>query len=113
MMLPAKNRIKGNDSVENVKRRGKLFQSENFGVSILKNEDEPNSRFAFVVSGKISKLAVHRNRINRAMHEGVRRVIKEIPEGYDFVFLAKKNLAKKTTDEIIAEMINFFEKLVI
>lgn len=109
MSLPAKNRLPA-DEIERVSGKGKMVQSENFGIRIIKRNDKENSRFAFVVSTKISKLAVHRNRINRALSESVRRLLTEIPTGFDFVFLAKKTIAGKTTEEIMEEVRRFFLK---
>jgi ribonuclease P protein component len=108
MMLAREYRIKKKELIEKVKRRGTVLQSENFGISKLENEVNEKPRFAFIISTKISKLAVHRNRINRALHEGVRRALKSIPGKFDYVFLAKKSISKKTTEEIIKEVENFF-----
>ena len=76
----------------------------------MEKNGEEKPRFGFVISTKISKLAVHRNRINRSLHEGVRRVLSLVPENYDFVFLAKKSIEKKSTEEIIKEVDLFFRK---
>jgi ribonuclease P protein component len=107
MALPRINRLLKGDRLEEVKEKGKMVQSDNFGVRVLKRGDAEESRFAFIVSAKISKLAVHRNRVNRAFGESVRRLLKEISPGYDFVFLAKKSISKKTTDEIVVEVRKF------
>lgn len=110
MILAREFRIFGKERIEEIKSKGSLTQSENFGVCKLKKENEEKPRFAFVISTKISKLAVHRNRINRSLHEGVRRVLNKVPTYNDYVFLAKKTLTNKTTDEIIKEVVQFFEK---
>ena len=107
-MLAREYRIKKKELIEEVKNKGTVLQSENFGVAKLKQNENSKPRFAFVISTKISKLAVSRNRINRALHEGVRRVLKEVPKTFDYVFLAKKSIAKKTTEEIIKEVEKFF-----
>lgn len=107
-MLAREYRIKKKELIEEIKKQGKVLQSENFGVAKLTNDDNEKPRFAFIISTKISKLAVHRNRINRALHEGVRRVLKSVPSKFDYVFLAKKSIAKKTTEEIIKEVESFF-----
>lgn len=107
MMLPTSNRIKAKGRIEEVMRKGKMLQSPNFGVALLGNNDN-TPKFAFVTSTKISKLAVHRNRINRSFNEGIRRAMNMVPAGFDFVFLAKKSIADKPTDEIIKEVNSFF-----
>ena len=109
-MLAGVYRIKQGKRIGEVKSQGKLLQSNNLGITILKREDNETSKFAFVISTKISKLAVQRNRINRALNEGVRRNLNKIPKGYDFVLLAKKSIASKTTEEIMNEMDSFFSQ---
>jgi len=111
MMLAVENKIQGSKNVEKVIKNGKIIQGDDFGVAFLKRGDDLPSKFAFVISTKISKLSVHRNRINRSLNEGVRRILKEIPKGYDFVFLTKKSIGSKTTEEIIESVRSFFSKL--
>jgi len=111
MILPSKFKIKDTKRIDKVKNKGRLFQSEGFGLVALKNDDNTSPRFAFVISTKISKLAVHRNRINRSLNEGIRRMLSKIPKNYDFVFLAKRNISTKNTEEIIREVSGFFEKI--
>ena len=110
-MLAKKFRLTGGKDFKNVEVNGKTFQSANFGIAYLDKKDVGPPRFAFVVSTKISKGAVHRNRINRSLHEGVRRSMYKVPKGYDFVFLAKRVLDKKSTEEIIRDVESFFAGL--
>lgn len=110
-MLASDFRLKKTSDFNRVKEKGKLYQSENFGVTVLeKDKDEP-SRFGFVISTKISKLAAHRNRIKRAFGEAVRQNFKKISKGYDMVFLAKTTMEKKTTDEIMKQVKDFIDGL--
>lgn len=102
-MLPNKFRITDKRDFENIQGKGKLFQFESFGVVILRKEDKNQSRFAFIVSSKISKDAVDRNRIKRAISESVRLSLIDLQAGYDVVFLAKPILAKKSTELIMRE----------
>ena len=108
MMLPTSNRIKLKGRITEVMKKGKLLQSENFGVAAL-SKDEETPKFAFVISTKISKLAVHRNRINRAFNEGVRHAFSYVSKNFDYVFLAKKSISDKSTDQIIKEVSSFFQ----
>jgi ribonuclease P protein component len=93
--------------IEHVKRRGKLFQGDDFGASVVKRSDGDPSRFAFVISTKISKVAVHRNRMRRAMIESVRHNFHYMPKNFDVVFLVKTNMTKKSTDEIMKQVKTF------
>jgi len=109
-MLARQYNLKGKDNFENVEKKGKIYQSESFGLAYLKREDNKGSKFGFVISKKVSGEATHRNRIKRAMAESVRFSLTDIKEGYDFVFLAKQISTKKSTDEIMKEVRNCLEK---
>lgn len=71
-MLARKYRLTGSKNFTKVEKEGKVYQSTNFGIAYVRREDEDPSRFAFIVSTKIAKDAVDRNRFKRAMSEGVR-----------------------------------------
>jgi ribonuclease P protein component len=103
-MLSREYILKGKKNFENVQKEGRLFQSSSFGIAYLKREDTGPSRFGFVVSTKIAKEAVQRNRIKRALSEAVRFMMKEIKEGYEVVFLAKQRSAKEPTDVLMREV---------
>ena len=71
---------------------------------MLERGDEAPPRFGFIVSTKVSKEAVQRNRIKRAMGEAVRFELMHIKKGFDVIFLAKQISTKKSTDEIMREV---------
>ena len=96
--------LKGEKIINEILKKGQKKQSENFGVFFVDRKNTGLPKFAFVISKKISKLAVNRNRVKRAMGESVRRNVPRVPKGYDFVFLAKKNIVNKSTDEIMKEV---------
>lgn len=108
-MLASKNRINKGPEFDRVKEEGKLYQSDDFGVAVLEKDGGEESRFGFVVSTKISKMAVHRNRVKRALREAIRQNLKYIPKGYDMVFLTKKSIMEKSTDQIMKQVESFLE----
>jgi ribonuclease P protein component len=103
-MLASNNRLTKKDDIEKVKREGRLFQRKLFGAVVLPKSKKEDSRFAFIVSTKISKHAPQRNRIKRALRESVRHNLYIIGKGYDVVFLPKKEIARTTTDEMMKEV---------
>jgi len=103
--------LKGERRINKILKTGKRKQSDHFGAFYIYREDNDYPKFAFVISKKISKLAVHRNRIKRAMSESVRRNIKGVPDGIEIVFLAKKQIVKRTTDEIMKEVQDFISNI--
>lgn len=100
-MLPKKNRLSG-FQIFKVKAQGKLVQSSLFGLLILKTTPTAPSRFAFIVSPKVAKLAVNRNRLRRLLSQAVSN--HQFPKGSDYIFLAKKTLNGKPLQEISNEI---------
>jgi ribonuclease P protein component len=108
-MLAVSNRLKGDKNFERVKKEGKLYQYDNFGVIVYKRGDRKPPRFAFIISTKISKAAVHRNRIKRAMSEAVRHRITNIRKGLDVLFLTKREILTRTTEEVMKSVNEFVD----
>ena len=108
-MLPSANRLKAYEA-EKVKKEGNLMHSVDFSVIIRKKDKKEKSKFGVIVSKKVASLAVHRNRIKRAIFEAVRRNIDRVPTGYDMIFLPKSSIAKKMTDEIMREVEGFLKR---
>ncbi|MCH7730362.1 ribonuclease P protein component [Patescibacteria group bacterium] len=104
-MLAKHNRITDQKDFIRVKDKGKVVQSTSFGLSYINRGDKNSSRFAFVVSGKVSKQAVIRNKVQRAMRESVRQSLSYIKPGYDIIFLAKEISARRYTSEMMHEVV--------
>lgn len=70
----------------------------------------PITRVGFVVSTKVSKRAVVRNKLKRRMREAVRTVISELQPGIDIAFMARSEAIKMTFVEIRAVMLDLLVK---
>jgi len=103
-MLAKKFRLTGTKDFDGIQKEGKVYQSTNFGIAYLKRGDTGLSRFGFIVSTKIAKDAVDRNRFKRAMSEAVRIASIDLTSGFDVVFLAKVSIARVSTAEIMKEV---------
>lgn len=103
-MLAKKFRLTGARNFTRIQKEGKVFQSANFGIAYVKRGDSEASKFGFIVSTKIAKDAVDRNRFRRAMSEAVRIDSIDLVNGYDVVFLAKTSIARVSTAEIMKEV---------
>lgn len=110
-MLAKVYSLKGERNIDEVLKKGKRVQSDNFGAFYLDKKNEDLPKFAFIISKKISKLAVHRNRVKRAMSESVRQNINIANKGYNFVFLAKKTIVNRSTEEIMGEVRKFLKRI--
>ncbi len=80
-------------------RGGREFSSIFFRLKTSKNSEE-FSRFGFVISKKIDKRAVIRNKIKRKMSFCIEKNIDKITRGVDMLFLTKKEIVGKTINEI-------------
>lgn len=103
-MLSKKFRIPGNQ-IPQVLKKGKRYSFPLFNLVVLKLQVTSYklqaSRFAFVVSTKISKKAVVRNRTKRLFSESVRLLFPQIKKGNDIIFFAKKPLEKEKLQDIL------------
>ena len=111
MALPKKYRLKGSLVFKNIRKKGRLFQSESFGLGIIFRNDLEVSRFGIVVSSKISKKAIIRNRIRRIIFEVVRKMIPKMKKGHDVVFLTKPNILTKQKLETEDEVVSLFKEI--
>ena len=103
-MLAKKNRLTGSKDFKAVEKDGKVFQFSTFGLVILDRKDNSPSRFGFIVSTKIAKDAVDRNRIKRVLSETIRTSMVDLKDGLDVVFLAKTSILKFPTDKVMKEV---------
>lgn len=110
-MLSKQHRLPTKYDFAKVKRHGRVIHHPFCIISVLKRRDpslrEGPSRFGFVVSKKIDKRAVKRNRARRIFSEVIRLMLKNqnkakpiIPLGYDVVFIIKKSALDKGYEEI-------------
>lgn len=103
-MLSKKYKLNNPQDFKKVQTEGEVYQSKNFGIAYLKREDSEVSRFAFIVSTKISKDAVDRNRFKRTLSETVRLATIDLLPGFDVVFLAKTSIVNTPASELMKEV---------
>ena len=68
------------------------------------------NRFAIIVSKKIDKRAVVRNRIKRFISSCIAELYKDISLGYDMLFIVKSPSLGKTREEFCLSIKNIFKK---
>lgn len=85
-MLNKKYRFHSRGGVRYVYNKGKTVRTPKMSLVFVPNE-RGFTRMAVVVSKKVNKTAVGRNRIRRRIYEVLRENIKLIPEKYDYVFV--------------------------
>jgi ribonuclease P protein component len=84
-MIGRKNRFHGYGSLRFVYQNGKTTRSNLLAIKSIENKKRSHYRLAVVVSKKIHKSAVVRNRIRRRVYEAVRQLEPPITKNYDIV----------------------------
>jgi len=90
-MLTKTNRLAKDQDIKKVFARGRGFFNPNYGLKFLAKGSV--SRLTIVVSTKVFKRAVKRNRLKRILREYFRKNLKRMRPG-DYVLSAKPALAK-------------------
>lgn len=98
-MLKKEFRLRKQKDFENVFNKGFYFSGNFLLLKTVKN-GLPISRFGFIVSKKISKKAVERNRVKRLLRESIRLTRKDIKVGFDLVFISKAGIVGKKFKEM-------------
>jgi len=106
-VLKKENRIRSKKEFIEIKNKGRVLFSPLFGWLFYKKNDDLK-KFAFIVSKKISKRAVDRNKIKRILSEVIRKKLDKFEKGTRLVFLSKKEILGKRKEEIEKEIIKFF-----
>ena len=69
--------------------RGKVFQNDLFRVVLKYDETLKNAKCTVIVSNKIAKTAVARNRIRRQVYDVLGKMTDKLPTAYISVFPKK------------------------
>lgn len=97
-MLKKEFRLNKRKDFEEIKVKGKLRNGELFSVLELKGGQ--SIKVAVVVSKKISKKAVERNKIRRKMYLMIGKNMNIFLEGARVLFLVKKNILNRSEAEM-------------
>ena len=109
-MLPRSHRLNKKQDIEKVFRFGRSVYVGNLGLRLAPNK-LPVSRFTVVVSLKVSKKAVERNRIKRRLREILRQeIMPAVKNGIDGLILTQKPLLELSFDELKQQTITLFKK---
>lgn len=84
-MISNLHRFHGRSSLKFVYKHGKTTRGPHFSVKSSLNPKRKSYRVAIVVSRKVHKSAVARNRMRRRLYEAVRAQEKNIVEPHDIV----------------------------
>lgn len=104
-MISRKHRFHGYGSLKHVYQRGTTVRGPLFAVKSLQNPKRDSYRLAVVVSKKVNKSAVARNRMRRRLYEAVRLVGDDILRPYDIVMTVfSESVLEEPTDSLARQV---------
>ena len=120
-MLPRENRLKYDRDFKTLFEEGRFIAGNLVNIQMWEVDSEKYPRrnyslndlkIGFVVSKKLSKSAVKRNRIKRQMREAVRLILKknEFKTGYFLLILAKNDILEANYSEIETSIGQIFRR---
>lgn len=93
---------------DNIFKKGKAIPGKFIFLKVLKNNLD-NNQFGIIVSTKISKKAVIRNKIKRQLREIIKQT--NIKIGFDIVIVTKPEIVNKNYQEIKNELEDLFKNI--
>lgn len=110
-MLGRTNRFHGHNSVRRVYKQGKPVRSDLFSMHTNTNERVKTTKVAVVVSKKVHKSAVKRNRIRRRIYEQIRARLGSIQTPTEIVVTVyKPEVVDMPSHELDREISAIFQK---
>lgn len=110
-MISVKFRFHGHGSLRYVYANGNAVRSQSFTIKSVKNTRRRNSRVSVVVSKKVLKSAVGRNRIRRRVYEYVRVNLENLNAVYDIVVIVTTpDVKNMPSEELRVCLDQLFEK---
>ena len=109
-MLARRHRFHGHSSLTYVYRHGSTVRGQHLAVRSVRNSRRSEYRMAVIVSRKVHKSAVQRNRIRRRIYEII-RTGKPIPTPYDIVVTVFSDQVAVLPPEELAHLVrSLFKK---
>ncbi len=109
-MLRLPNRLSKLSDIQRVLKNGRYSHAPDFGIKFLQNQ-KGSTRMTVVVSTKISKKAVARNKIKRRIREIIKKeIMPHIKNGYDVIVMTKKSVLESDFSKMKKDTIKLFKK---
>lgn len=107
-MLNQKYRFHSRGGVRYVYQKGKTIRTPKMSLVFMTNS-RGFTRFAVVVSKKVLKTAVDRNRVRRRIYEIIRKNFADIPKQHDYIFVVFSKelltLPSSELENILADLV--------
>lgn len=102
-MFATENRLAKDRDVKTVLRAGRAFFDPFFTIRLFRTKEPGIVRCTVVVSTKVAKQAVKRNRIKRIIRDFLRRRLTELLVG-DYMVIVRPAIAKQEPADIRARL---------
>ena len=109
-MINARLRFHGHGSLRYLYKNGSTVRSRLFTIKIISNPRRKNSRFTVVISKKVHKSAVGRNRMRRRIYEIIRNAHPNFTQSCDMaVIVANSEVLNMSHDELVSMLHELFK----
>jgi ribonuclease P protein component len=111
-MLPAAHRLKETKEFQNILHRGRRAVGQFFTIRYLFLPPTAKSKFGFIVSTKVSKLATRRNHLKRLLRENIRtQFLTSFSRPISAVIIAKPDIIDKNFWQIQQDLQRVFKQI--
>ena len=109
MALNRALRLRKSSEFQRVRQQGHSITSRLLILAWIPNE-VGRLRIGFVVSKRISKLAVERNRVKRLLSEAIRGHLSRLPTGCDIVLSARNHITTADLRALELDIVNVLHR---
>jgi ribonuclease P protein component len=109
-MLPKRNRLNIRRYFTEIRGNGKKLSSQNYAIYFRLNPEQKESQFNTVISKKVSKSAVKRNRMRRLIHTALSTLKPDINPQMQGMFFMYKDFSTQTSIQVTEEIKELLKK---
>lgn len=110
-MLAQRYRFHGHGSLRYLYRNGKIIRTPELTLRYIENPHRVHSRYTVIVSKKVLKKAVQRNRIRRRIYEIIRKEDIQTQPSFDVaVSVFSPSLLEMQHEELRKKIVELFKK---
>ena len=109
-MLPNQNRLRRREDFAKVYAKGDRYRGTYLNLRMFIDSNDPLTRIGIVVSKKVSKLAVTRNRFKRQLRAIFRQLLSQLKNGLQIVVTVTTVQSKPSYQELWDDLKNLLAK---
>ncbi len=110
-MLAQRYRFHGHGSLRYLYRNGHIIRTPELTLRYIKNPHRVHSRYAVIISKKVLKGAVKRNRMRRRIYEVIRKEAIYRQPGFDIaVSVFSSDILEISHEELTEKIVSLFKK---